>query len=58
MLHRFWYGKELKKENPDYVPYGPRHSFSYRGSMGTTPPIPYRVLGDLMGHDFETHLLS
>ena len=58
MLNRFWYWKELKKENPDYVPYGFRHSFTWRGSMETTPPIPYRVLADLMGHDVQTHLES
>ncbi len=55
-LNRFWFWKELKTKNPDYVPYGFRHSFAWRASMETTPAIPYRVLADLMGHDLQTHL--
>ena len=55
-LNRYWYWQELKKENPDYVPYGFRHSFAWRASMEAQPAIPYRVLADLMGHDLDTHL--
>ena len=56
MINRFWFWKKLKEENPDYVPYGFRHSFAWRGSMEVVPTIPLRVLADLMGHDLQTHL--
>ena len=56
MIKRFWFWKDLKVENPDYVPYGFRHSFAWRASMKVVPSIPFRVLADLMGHDLKTHL--
>ena len=56
MINRFWFWKQLKEENPDYVPYGFRHSFAWRASMEVVPAIPFRVLADLMGHDLQTHL--
>ena len=56
MINRFWFWKQLKEENPDYVPYGFRHSFAWRASMEVVPAIPFRVLAQLMGHDLQTHL--
>ena len=55
-LNRYWYWKQLKISNPDYVVYSMRHSFAWRGSMEVKPAIPYRVLSSLMGHDLQTHL--
>ena len=55
-LNRYWYWKQLKIDNPDYVVYSMRHSFAWRGSMEVKPAIPYRVLASLMGHDLQTHL--
>ena len=56
MLNRFWFWKELKTKNPNYVPYSFRHSFAWRASMETTPALPLRTICDYMGHDPKTHL--
>jgi len=56
LLAEFWFWKELKKKNPNYVAYSFRHSFAWRGSMETSPALPLRTICAYLGHDESTHL--
>tara|TARA_B100000989_G_scaffold287906_1_gene258007 strand:+ start:604 stop:1233 length:630 start_codon:yes stop_codon:yes gene_type:complete len=50
LLAEFWFWKELKKKNPNYVAYSFRHSFAWRGSMETSPALPLRTICAYLGH--------